>query len=194
MVVHPNKPILFSVNHSDKAVQKGKDRFREIIKGRSFLFIELSSERVAEILMGKRASRGSQIRAYQRLVIIANRAGLKVVGLDSQKNVEAMRRVSDNISSAHDPPELYLFYKKRENEWLRKLEGLTSKAVIVMNPVHSTEIAKKLRIPNENIIGKLDVSETIRKIVERETREIEKARFERKKRKAENRAKRQPRK
>jgi len=192
MVVHPNKPILFSVQHNLTDVEMAIARFRRIIRGKKFLFIELISEEVKEAFRGELYNSDPKVAAFQKLVFEANKAGLKVIPLDDKKMMtELFAKGFDNVLHDSPPNVEYEVYVKRERLWLNKLEGANASAIVVVNPVHASEIARKMGLPKDNIVGQLWEKPEFRALAEEKARRIEAERTERKRRKAQARMRRQ---
>lgn len=197
LVVHPNKPILFSVEHIPSAVEKELSRFRETVKGKTFLFVELIPGDIEQILQKHTYSIIPSIKAYQRLVAEASRGGMKIIALDNNPKFNTEADVAETQamiggSKADIRRWLYEIYTKREKGWIERLQGVGSNAVLVMHPKHSTEIAKQLKIPKENIIGKLLNADDERAIAENIVAQIWKKRIARKLAKAKRRFRRLP--
>ncbi len=177
MAIGLRKPVLFSVEHEPKEVEKRMAEFRQVIKGKKILFIELTSEEVFETVKKDVIRHTTLVGAFQRFVFEANKTGLKVVGLDNKKDIDELIGAGNAASIIGRDKEWdfsnaekanYLAYNKREGKWIRKLKTANETAVIVMNPVHASEIAKKLRIPKNNIIGKLRERPLNRKLAKTE--------------------------
>lgn len=159
-----NKPFLFSVAEESAGTEENIKAFRKAIAGKKVLFIELTSENIQQVIQKGKFSHAPFVAAYQKLVMLAHKAGLKIIPLDEQKKVNELVRaeISATILS-HNPSldlrnkeiEYYLAYNERERIWIRKLKTANAQAIAVMAPGHASEIAKKLRIPEENMIGKV---------------------------------------
>ncbi len=180
MVLQANKPVLFSILHERISVNVGIDLFKESLKGKKTLFIELEPIDVTQALGGKMHSLQS-VAAYQKLVVEAGKAGLKVVALDNRKDIEEYSRMAKDIeNTSHSDKKFkqklermcYLEYNKRETKWLKKLKPHGAEAIVVMHPGHASEIAKRLRIPKQNIIGSLLKKPGRRKLAEKEAARI----------------------
>ncbi|MFH1390762.1 MAG: hypothetical protein ABIH20_00440 [Candidatus Diapherotrites archaeon] len=145
MVVRPNKPIMFSVIHELGNVSNALPNFRTAIAGKNQLFIEIQPEYVADALQGK-FSAILGVKAYQQLVVEAHNSGLKVIPLDEKEKRRRMAMLhTEDMSS-------YQNLDKREKSWLRILERLNSKSIIVMHPGHAEVICEQLRLPKSNVI------------------------------------------
>jgi len=196
LAIRPNKPILFSVDHEPDDVRIAISKFREAIAGKKFLFIELLPEEVELVLKKHEYSSMRSVEAYQRLASEAMTGGLKVIALDNKKFVDEIKRITStayivgwsHFDASAKRSAYYQIYIKREKAWLRKLEGVGSNAVVVMNPGHSAEIAKQLKIPKENIIGSLWHRKKARALAGKEAVRVQAARIERKKVKAKMRS------
>ncbi|MBI5553444.1 MAG: hypothetical protein HY917_01755 [Candidatus Diapherotrites archaeon] len=192
MVIHPNKPVLFSVEHQPDAVEKEWQKFKQAILGKRFLFIELSPHEVDEVIVHKKIDTAPQIGAFQRLVRLAHEAGLKVFPLDSAKyDKEFMNLLHSRPphSEKQIQSKVYQEYIKREKLWREKLTGKDARTLVVMDPANAIEISKQPGIPKENVPGTLDfegkaLEAEKRRLAEIEARRIESERFERRKAKA----------
>ena len=195
MAIRPNKPILFSVDHEPDDVRIAISKFREAIAGKKFLFIELLPEEVELVLKKHEYSSMRSVEAYQRLASEAMTGGLKVIALDNKKFVDEIKRITStayivgwsHFDASAKRSAYYQIYIKREKAWLRKLEGVGSNAVLVMHPEHAAEIAKQLKIPNENIIGHLWHRKEGRVLADEKAAGIQAARLKRKIAKAKTR-------
>lgn len=181
LVVRPNKPILFSVDHELDIVSKRMPQFVELIKGKKILFIEGPPEAYKAGPDGKYPQFGSSAAAYQSLALEAKKAGLIVIALDNslhaKKSLVPRGEVRGPITGA------YLGLNKREKAWLQKIEGHGSSAVLTMHPGHASVIARTMNLPNENVFGELQYP-LVRPLANREFSEIERVRLERRKAKA----------
>ena len=197
MTERPNHPVIFGVDHEGLDVDTSINFFRKAVKGRTHLYIELSPQKLTnlptfpESLSLTDARKQGQAQAYQRLAFEAQKAGLKVIPLDSQTHEEFVEGLKKNKSRRE-----YQSMTKREKMWAQKLDGLTKRAIIVMQPVHAKEMIKILQIPKHNI-AYLTHNERdkhyeafFRPIAERERKRIEHLRQLRKLKKVAQRIKR----
>jgi hypothetical protein len=176
LVIRPNKPIFFSVDHEPGAVEKRMREFEKLIHGKKTLFIELSNwavETAGPIALTSRNI--PKIAAYQRLAWAAKEAGLNVLALDRNRVIRDFDSASVGVC---------VVYNQREKRWLGLISGHGSDTVIVMHPGHCAKIVKEMQIPKENIFGPLESNkeiESVRVIADREAKRIESARLERRK-------------
>lgn len=197
MIEKPNKPVIFGVDHEGLDVDTSINFFRKAVKERTHLYIELSPQDLTNLpnfpkeLSRTDAGNQGQVEAYQRLAFEAQKAGLKVIPLDTQTHEEFVEDLKRNKSGRE-----YQSLTKREKMWAQKLEGLTKRAIIVMHPIHAKEMIQLLQIPKQNI-SYLPHREryelynaTFRSIAERERRRIEHLRQLRKLKKVAQRIKR----
>ncbi|MBU0635687.1 hypothetical protein KKE06_01550 [Candidatus Micrarchaeota archaeon] len=201
MVIRPNKPILFGIVHSHTDIDTGMEQFKILLKGRKFAYIELAPKFVNQILTRQEYHQSPDISAYQRLVVEANKAGLKVIALDKDdtyKRAEKARQ-ERGLKACY-----YETFDKREKKWCEMLRNTGNNSIAVMHPVHAVEIAKLLKLPEENIFGRIKeyfkvkfhskVADSSRWFAGIERERIETQRLERRRKKARDRMKRQPRK
>ncbi|MDO8538751.1 MAG: hypothetical protein Q7S21_07785 [archaeon] len=186
-----NKPLLFSIDHEQEAVQNAMQQFRQIISGKKFLFIELPQEDVDEILKGKTFNQASDVASYQKFVAEADKMGLKVIALDNKKfNDEYRKTIREHTSPVYSisfyQRIYYQMFAKRERHWMEILQHARANAIIVMHPAHAESIATALKLPKENIIGELQYRPE-RGFASFEATRIEAERLERRKRKAQER-------
>ncbi|MBI4052469.1 MAG: hypothetical protein HY394_00350 [Candidatus Diapherotrites archaeon] len=200
MAVRGNKPVLFSIDHEPAPIEARLAEFKEAINGKSVLFIELPVQFVRQLIELQESNRIYMLGpSYQLLVLVAHKAGLMIVGLDNNKyHGRFWRTVEDNAKpggTANLDKKSDLFYlnlNKREKDWCRQLAGVGSKAIVVMNPVHAAEIARRLQIPQENILGTLREEPQSRALAEKRAEGIETERLDRRRRRAEQRKRRGP--
>jgi hypothetical protein len=200
MVVVPNKPVLFSVDHRPEAVQPEIGNFKKTISGKKFLFIELSPVEIDEIIVHGKYSSDPSIRSYQTLVSEAHQAGLKVIALDETKARAELAKLLNSLEGLplflaglkRQREIFYKMYSRREKLWCEKLKGARSDAVAVMHPGHADSISRQLKIPAQNIVGSLNKAYEARRLAEEKASRIEKGRLERAKNRAKSRAGKNP--
>lgn len=162
MIAHPNKPIVFGIDHSQYSVNHFLRQFKEAIRGKKTLYIELTREQLSRL--PNYPSRATDIlpvaniyelhapdseAAFLRLAHTALEAGLQVVPLDDQKLVDKWWRkrkveVSGDYMRYHNRA-------RREKAWAKKLAPANISAVVIAHPEHAEEIINLLEIPKRNV-------------------------------------------
>ena len=180
MVVHPNKPILFGVDHDPEAVDAAIGEFRKLIKGKKTLYIEGSpsflrhTHRIFTTVTPPTTK--PEPTDFERLILEAYKQGLDVVPLDSEKDMRELMKAEEELQKElkgfslskfdtlkkldqfHEmirnksTRRFHTMYDRREKRWERTLEGTRSDSVIVMHPAHATRMAEKLKLPKANTI------------------------------------------
>ncbi len=195
MVIYPNKPILFGVFHDQEEVKAVMEKFRQTIRGKKVLYLEIDAETLSAIpeyepkvkiseLMAENAFKG-MAGSYQLLAREALRAGLKVVPLDNKKVTE--RLVQDmQAGKVSNARRAYHNLVLREKRWETLLRGARSDTVVVAVSDHLRAVQKRLNIPEQNCFMHQEelASQAWRRQAEREAKRIEAARTERRLRKA----------
>jgi len=202
MIIYPNKPVLFSVDHELEAVEKWLPNFKRAIKGRQVLFIELSPKEINDAVVHGKLHKDlePQVASYKRLAILAHNSGLMVLPLESAKfnqEFEELLYSRGPKTEEMTRSKLYQEYTKREKLWCEKLSGKGSKTIAVMHPAHASEISKQLGIPRGNIFGTLkhddvELEREKRAIAVIEAKRIENERLNRKAAKARARMQKKP--
>ncbi|MDD5162993.1 MAG: hypothetical protein PHD95_02180 [Candidatus ainarchaeum sp.] len=184
MVIHPNKPIIFSVVHEPPNVEAALEEFKKAIQGKKVLFIELMQKSIDQILVQGKYNFDLKIKSYQRLCLEAHQAGLRVIPLD----IEAGDMFDVDFRSHGRSRISYQLFHKREKHWSELLRNAESNSVAVMHPTHALEIARLLKLPKENILGDIAMRGPSfllqREVSELERIRIEKERLERNRRRA----------
>lgn len=193
MVIRPNKPILFGIEHDSIIVDENLKLFEALLLGKKKLYIELLPENLTKNARGL----PSEVHAYLRLVTIAQKAGLEIIPLDRKDWNDKLNR---DYLAFHIFPEFqikaadidYQMLYKREKMWAEKLRSANSNSIVVMHPDHAWELKKLLKIPDENCKFTQVQPEYYygRVRSNAEALHIEKARLERRKRSANERQKR----
>ncbi|MFH1586836.1 MAG: hypothetical protein ABID38_03200 [Candidatus Diapherotrites archaeon] len=149
MPPNPHKPVMFEVDHALKDVDSAEAEFREAIKGKRALYIELTGANVDLILKEGKFHQSPGARAYQQLVKIAHEAGLRVIALDISHN-KRPPKLKDRLD--WQEREDYDSFPKREKRWLGILRNAGLGSIIVMHPGHAFGVAQGLGLPKENIL------------------------------------------
>jgi|GEM_PF-1977519 len=159
MLIQPNKPVIFALPHTSKEVEKAMDQFRQVIKGKKRLFIEMND--ITHLRIDPFAD-------FELLVRVAQQNGVEVIPLDKNerpkfkftldKKAKVVRvpDLSEEVSNPHWPNSIgYPAYRNldlREKKWERMLVGTTSRDIIVMHTGHAEEMIKRLKLPKSNIL------------------------------------------
>jgi len=186
----PNKPVFFSVPHHIEAVEFEINLFKKAIKGKKSLYIELTPSDVDQIVRENTFNEKHEgVKAYQMLVQIAHKAGLKVVPLDTDK---VIKEYEPEITPESEKSR-YISMYRREKAWEEKLRGTGHDSLVVMHPAHTYKIAQMLKIPDRNLLRLRNYREYIppedvglriredRRISNKIAEEIERKRLERRK-------------
>jgi len=187
-------------------VNSALEEFKKLIRGKNFLFIELTpmalsvipefkpKVKITNAWVREHAFKGD-IGAYQILARAALKAGLTVVPLDAEKNAMvnlAYTRRDRNytIERAYEI-EAYQNLEKREKDWAAKLKNFKSDAVVVAVAAHLRGLQSRLGIPESNCIMRdenIGNNPRMRKMARIELQRIESERMARQLRKSRERA------
>ncbi|MCX6803959.1 MAG: hypothetical protein NTY48_05325 [Candidatus Diapherotrites archaeon] len=207
MVIHPNKPIIFGIDHD--AVLEAFDvlpKFKQLLLRKKTLFIELTAEELSHLLEYPNKVKVEKLPCqellfsgpegvYRRFAQAALQRGLQVIPLDKKK---VMDRWWSTMFNSKRFTRDYVFYQnlnKRENAWEELLKTATSKAIVVMHPDHAKHMMTVLKIPHQNVayLGNIRDKEWIldaRPAAERYAKRIAQERLARRQRSAQQKEKR----
>ncbi len=159
MIIYPNKPVLFGVFHGQAEVKEGMEKFRQVIKGKRFLYLEITAEFLSAIpeyepkvsiskLYSENVFKG-MAGSYQLLAREAIKAGLKVIPMDDKKQEDRYQKAKQDQKLRIENM-AYQNLSLREKRWESLLCGARSDTVVVAVSDHLRALQKRLKIPEQN--------------------------------------------